>query len=125
MRIKRFVPILLILALAACTHAPPNLSPEASQAFVKTRVMKGLDLLRDTAIIANEQSPPLLREATTRRVVLYHRSALTIIKATDAGWQKAVAASLLELNANLTPEERSVLGPYMGLIQTLLQEVLS
>lgn len=97
-------------------------SPEATAAFRNTRVIKGLDLLRDTAIDANAENPPLLSTETTRKVVLFHQSTLKIIAATEDGWVEAAKQSLRELADNVPPNERGLLGPYLGLTKTLLAE---
>ena len=122
MRRLILIPILAVL-WAGCAPPPPNLTPEATQAFKATRVVKALDILRDAAIDANAQTPPLMPEATTRRVVLYHQSSVKIIQATAEGWVPAVLAGLTELEVNLPPSERSLLGPYIALVKTILSEV--
>jgi hypothetical protein len=116
---------LLILALTftACASAPPSLSPAGQQAFQNTRVIKGLDLLRDTAIAANAEVPPLLNTATTRKVVQYHESSLKVMQASGSGWKPAVLAGLDELPKDLPPAEVKVLAPYLGLVKTLLEEL--
>jgi len=116
------IPILTVL-WAGCAPPPPNLTPEATQAFKATRVIKALDILRDAAIDANAQTPPLMPEATTRRVVLYHQSSVKIIQATADGWVPTVLAGLTELEANLAPPEKALLGPYIALAKTIIQEV--
>lgn len=117
--------LLLVLALTftACASAPPTLGPAAAQAFQNTRVVKGLDLLRDAAIDANAQTPPLLNTATTRKVVLYHESSVKIIHASGSGWKAAVVTGLDELPKDLPAAEASVLAPYLALVKTLLESV--
>jgi hypothetical protein len=122
-RRSRFTVLILLAMLAGCTPPPPTLSPTAQHAFQNTRVIKSLDLLRDTAIQANAQTPPLLSEATTRKVVTYHRSALLIMRASDSGWKPAVQQGLEELGKDLPAKEAAVLAPYLALIRTILQEV--
>lgn len=123
MNTKRLiVPFLLLLAVA-CATAPPVLTPQANQAWQNTRVIKGLDLLRDTAIDANAQQPPLISTDVTRKIVTWHQSALRIIQASGSGWASAVRTSLNELTAALPVEDRARLAPYLSLIQSLLNEV--
>jgi hypothetical protein len=105
-----------------CAKATPNLSPEASLAWTNTRVIKGLDLLRNAAVDAEAATPPQLSTATTRRVVLFHQSALRTIEATGHGWRPTIAAALRELPANLPEKERAVLAPYLNLVSILLAE---
>lgn len=97
-------------------------SAEANAAFRNTRVIKGLDLLRDTAIDAHAENPPLLSTETTRRVVMFHQSTLRIIQASDDGWLETAKQGLRELADNVPPNERGLLGPYLGLTRTLLAE---
>lgn len=120
----RLIPlVLLTLALASCVHAPPTLSPAATVAFNNTRVIKGLDLLRDTVVGANAQVPPLVATETARKVVLYHQTALTVMQAAQAGWQAAVLAGLNRLAADLPAKDRPVVAPYVALVKTILAEV--
>src|SRR5690349_18119193 len=113
----------LLTLSVGCTHPPPTLSPQARTAFQNTRVIKGLDLLRDTAIDANAQVPPQLSEVTTRKVVTYHRSALLIIHASGSGWQSAVQTGLDELLRDLPPVDQTLLTPYVTLLKVILSEV--
>ena len=118
-----FVLSLILGSFPGCATAPPNLSPEGTAAFQKTRVIKGLDLLRDFAIDAEAQTPKVLPTATTRKVVQYHQSALKVIQSTDAGWQSAVSASLDEVVGNLDPADRGKVAPYVALVKSILTEV--
>jgi hypothetical protein len=115
--------LLALLALDGCAKAPPNLTPAGTQAFHKTRVIKGLDLLRDFAIDGEAQTPKVFSTADTRKVVQYHQSALKIIGSTDTGWQTAVASSLDEVVANLEPGSRQKVAPYVALVKTLITAV--
>lgn len=122
--------VLLVLSLgsmagtigcALSASAPAELSTEAARAFRNTQIIRGLDLLRDTAVDAHAQS--LLSEGTTRKVVMFHESTLKIIDATNEGWMEAMKQSLSELAAAIPERERPLLGPYLGLTRTLLKEV--
>ena len=99
--------LILILALAgsACASAPPLASPVATADFRNTQVIQGLDQLRDIAINANAQNPPLLSTATTRKVVQAHEAALKTIHAMASGWQATVLAGCWQ---PLAPEQTSV-----------------
>ena len=112
-----------LVLLTGCQAPPPNLTPQATQAFYAHRVVKGLDILRDTAIDANAQTPPLLSEATTRKVVTWHQSALKTIQAIPSGWQATVSAGLDELLKDLPPAEANLLRPYVAMAKTLIAEV--
>ena len=119
----RTLMLLALLVLPACAPPPPTLSPQATMAYRATQVIRSLDLVRDTAIAANEQVPPLISTATTRRVVLAHKSLITVAHASQAGWSQAVQAGLTELTASLVDTERAQLVPYLTLTQTLLKEL--
>ncbi len=112
-----------LLAIQGCTHAPPNLSPSASAAFTNTRIIKGLDVLRDTTIAANAQTPPLVSTDTTRKVVQYHKAAIQTIHALSTGWQQSVLVGLDGVTANLPANEQKLLAPYVALVKTVLSEV--
>src|SRR5678809_417129 len=121
----RILPLLLVGLLAlpssSCTHTPPNLSPSGKAAFQKTQVLKALDLLRDIAIDA--EAAGVLKTADARKVVTYHRSTVTSMQAADLGWTAAVGQCLDELVANLPPDARERIAPYVTLLKTVLVEV--
>ena len=103
--------------------APSTLSPVATAQFYKTRVVKSLDVVRDTAVDANALVPPLVSTPTTRTVVKWHESTLKVIDASAAGWQTAVSTSLDELLKDLPAGDAKVIQPYVALAKTVLQEV--
>ena len=120
---KRFV-ILVILSLTlACAKTPPNLTPEANLAFKATQAVKALDALRDVAIAANDQHPPLLSTDVTRKVVTYHQSMVKIIQASTVGWAPLVQTGLDETLKDLSPHDRQLLAPYAALIKTVISQV--
>lgn len=120
---------LFVLALVlgsfnpGCAKAPPTLTPPAQQAFYKTHVLKGLDLLRDFAIDAEATTPKVLSTDTTRKIVTYHQSTVRVMQAADAGWQAAVSAGLDETVNTLPAQERQKVAPYAALVKSLIQEI--
>jgi hypothetical protein len=123
LRSNRIMALLVItLAISACAKAPPNLSPAGTAAFYGTRVIHGLDAFRDIAISANENK--LITTDATRAIVTYHKSAITVVRATPQGWQSTLLTGLDQLLANLQPDERQLLQPYVVLLRTILQEVI-
>ena len=115
---------LATLSTPACaTNASPQLSPEARAAWYGTRVIKALDLFRDTAIDANAQTPPLLSTLATRKIVEYHKSAITVIHGVPGGWKSTVLAGLNEATRTIPYAEWQILVPYINLIKIELQEV--
>lgn len=119
--------LLLCLALTfstlGCQHAPPTLTPAAQLAFQGTRAIKGLDLLRDFAVDANAQIPPVISTDTTRKIVIYHRSAITLIHDVPNGWKATVLTGLAEVVRDAPAGEAQKFAPYVGLLKGLLAEV--
>lgn len=115
----------IALSFVACVHPPPTLGPVAQADYKKTQVIKVLDLLRDAAVDANAQTPPLISTATTRKVVTVHQAALRTIQASDQGWASAVGAALAQLGHDPTilPSEVQKLAPYFTLIASVIQQV--
>lgn len=114
----------MVLIIPSCaSNAPPMLSPQATVAWQATQVIKTLDLIRDTAIIANGMTPtPLLSTQATRTIVQWHESAITVAHATPLGWKATIATSLDGVLRTLSPQEQHVLAPYVTLATTLLKE---
>ena len=128
----------VLLNLVGCTTPPPTLSPDAKAAFYATRVVKVLDIVRDAAIAANEQTPPLLTTNDPRNVVLWHKTSVQTIQAIPSGWRPTVMAGLYALTcdarilvptapqpcvAQLPPAAVVRLTPYVGLVAVILAEV--
>jgi hypothetical protein len=113
--------ILIAVLTAGCASAPVYLTPAGIAAFNKTRVIKGLDVIRDTAVDANKTIPPIISTATTRKIVEFHRSTLVVINVN--GVRDITTASLDELIKNLPQSEKDLLTPYVILAKTILNEV--
>lgn len=116
--------IVSTVVLTGCAKAPPHLTPEATRAFHGTQVVKTLDVMRDAAVAANVQVPPLLSTDATRKVVLYHQSVVKVIQAAPAGWVPFAQRGLEEMLDALPPKERAVVGPYAALVKTVIAEVI-
>jgi hypothetical protein len=115
--------VLGLVTLPSCTPPPPTLTPEAHWAFNETRTIKGLDVLRDTLVAANKETPPLVSQTFMLATVKYHRSALVLVHAHALGWQGEVAAGADELIKDLPPNEAQLARPYIALLKTILAEV--
>lgn len=117
--------LVLCLSTVGCLHAPPTLSPKAQVQFNDTRVQKALDLIRDTAIDANAQTPPLLSVNATRIVVTFHKSASQTINASQNGWRTAVLQQLddLQKNVGLLKADVDRLAPYIALARALINSL--
>lgn len=123
------VPLIAMLLLACgltfstCAPAPPNLTPQATAAFYGTRVIQALDVVRDLAITANKQTPPVIASADLLTIVTWHRSAITIVHTAPAGWKATVQTSLTTVLATLSKSTQTLLAPYVALVQSVLAEV--
>ena len=113
---------LVLVGVVSCAHPPP-LSPTGTRTFYATRVIKTLDVIRDFAVDAEAQDPKLLSTATTRKVVVYHRSAITTIHDIPAGWRPTLETGLTEVLADLPAAESARLAPYVALLLAVLAEV--
>ena len=113
--------VFAIVFLSACaSNAPPNLSPQAAQAWRGTRVIHVLDVFRDAAIDANAQTPPLLSTDLTRSIVKFHAASLEIVKNGPTGWIEMLRLGLREVQKRLTGRERELLDPYVTLVLAVL-----
>ena len=114
------VALLMFLASPGCASAPVTHSPEASAAYAKTRAIKVLDLLRDTAVAAEAQTPPLISTDDARKVVTWHRAALKIMDAAG-DWKALVGTSLDELLKTVSESTQARLQPYVELVRVILK----
>jgi hypothetical protein len=122
---KCVYPFLVLFSLvpAACAPPPPTLTPPGIVAFQTTRVVKGLDAFRDVAIAANAQTPPLISDATTGKIVRYHQATLLTIQTIPGAWQTTAQTGLTALVATFSPAEQQTLAPYVALVKTVIAEV--
>lgn len=114
--------LVAVLSSSSCATMqaqPVVLSPEAQVAWRNLEVIRVLDLARDIAIDANAKG--LMLETTTRRVVKFHLSALTAIKAMEDGWTSLVLQALDDLANDVPGKDRPLLGPYLDLIKKALR----
>lgn len=122
MNFLKTISLLILVGLTiSCASASKNLSPQGIEAFNKTRIIKGLDVIRDTAVDANKTVPPLISTATTRKIVTYHRSSLLIVNAQGA--KALTTTSLDELVKDLPKSESDLLAPYISLAKVIINEV--
>lgn len=128
MRIRHYARLgllsLTLFALSACAeHAPPNLSPQGVTAWQATKVIHGLDVIRDLAVDADKTTPPQLAHATMLKIVAWHKAAITIAHDAPSGWVGTLKSSLTATQQLLTPAEHKQLDPYFSLSIVLLNEV--
>lgn len=116
--------VVTFLATGCANNPPPTLSPQAAHAYQAMRATKDLDVLMDVATSANATVPPVLDEATTRKVVQYHQAAVTIIHDAQAGWQAAIQTATTEFLKVLPADARAALRPYIALVQAGIQELI-
>lgn len=120
-----FVILSCVLVAPGCAshRIPESLSPAATAAFVGTEAIHALDQIRDIAVIANESTPPFLSVESTRKIVTYHKSAITVIHDAPSGWKPTVETGLNQLLGNLSEADRRIVGPYVELIRAIIKEV--
>ena len=130
MKLFRALTFGIVLAIAAgvvhsCASAPVNLSPAGKEAWYSTRVVKGLDVLRDTAIDANAQVPPLITTAETRCIVTTHQTILQTMQAKPQGWAVTVSTALDGLGKPgcLSPKAVTLMSPYVAVVKTAFVEI--
>ena len=119
-----FVVLAFSLLLPGCASVPVR-SPAATLAFQNTQVIQALDLIRDFAIAANAETPPLISTETTRYIVTFNETAISVINAVPGGWKAAVTAGLDTLVKTFSSAEQKLLQPYVTIIETVLNGVLA
>lgn len=114
----------LAVSLGACAHNPaPANSPDVQAAAQATRVIAILDVLNDAAVSMNAQTPKLLSDAATSKVVSIHQSLVQVIGASPTGWKATVQAALDELPKDLTPADYQKVAPYVVVAEAALSVV--
>lgn len=106
---------------SGCAKAPPTLSPTGQREFYATRVIKVLDIVRDFAI--DGEAAGVVATNDTRTIVLWHKSAVQVASSVGANWQTVVSTTLDSTVANLKPETKTKLAPYVALVKAVLAEV--
>jgi hypothetical protein len=115
--------VLALALIVGCAKAPPTLTPVGKTAWQGIQAIRVLDTIRDVAIAANAQTPPILSTDTTRKVVTFHKSAVTVIGASPGGWKPIVTASIGQLQKDVPAAEWTKIAPYVALLSTIIQEI--
>ncbi len=111
---KRLILIALLLSVPACAgNAQPQLTAQGQAAVTATEVIKGLDVIRDTA-----QS--VLSVSSARTVTIFHESAVKVIAAAPGGWKPTVLAAFDQLQKDLPAADWTRISPYITLAKTLI-----
>jgi len=118
-----FIISLLVLSTSCAGNNNPQLSPAGQAAATVTQVIHAIDVVRDTAIAANAQNPPLISTDNTRKIVNFHESAVKLMVALPTGWKSAVLTSLDELQKNVTIAEWNQISVYVVALKTLIAGV--
>jgi hypothetical protein len=117
---KRLSALVLVVALGvACGKNAPVVTPDAQQAFDKVRVVNALNLLRDIAVVANAQTPPVISDATLVKVNTYYNAAIGTVNASGHGWAVTLSVALDEVVKTFPEHEQGALGFYTGLLRSL------
>lgn len=109
--------------MSACAKKAPNLTPAGQAAVVATRVVRALDVLRDTAVDASKTTPPLISPAAAQRVVVFHQAMVQTISAVPNGWQSTVLAGLTQLKDAIPAHDYQQIAPYVDLLRALIAEL--
>ena len=120
---KAIILALLCVSFCACAPAPSGLSTAGLQAWHQHEVQKDLDIVRDLAVEANMQTPPILSTETTRKIVLFHKTAITLIHDAPSGWKALVLTSMDALKQDLTVAEYAVIAPYLAVARSVVQSL--
>lgn len=127
-QLRKTLLVVALIASTACAstinQAPPTASPQASLAFKNTQVLKVLDLIRDVAIDANAQTPPLVSTETTRALVQYHETTIKMMNASVSGWPATALQGIQEIIKRLPASESGTLGGYLNLGVATLKGLL-
>ena len=124
-RILLLTALLVLPASYGCAaKTQPQLTPAAQAAVTVTQIIKATDVLRDFAINANAQVPPVISHADTLKIVNWHESVVKTLLAVPSGWKATVNAGIVQLQADLPPPTWTRIQPYVVLVQTLISEVL-
>ena len=111
----------LVASVESCTHPPPSLSAAGQLDFNKTRVLKALDLVRDTAIDA--EAAHLIPTDDTRQIVTWHKSAVSVVDVAGTGWKVTVTTTIDQTVSHLSSTAQTKLAPYVALLKALIGEV--
>jgi hypothetical protein len=111
----------LVASVESCTHPPPSLSAAGQLDYNKTRVLKALDLVRDTAIDA--EAAHLIATEDTRQIVLWHKSAVSVVEVAGTGWKATVTTTLDQVLSHLSTAAQTKLGPYVALLKALIGDI--
>lgn len=121
-----FVVSMLLPAAAlvqqGCAKAPPTLSPAGRAAFQAQQAVRVLDVIRDFAVAANDQTPPVIARNDMRRVVEVHAQIVRTIRAVPDGWKPVALTALDQLKADVSAASWQRLQPYIALLKVVIQE---
>ncbi len=118
---KRLLVCLLLLGtplIQSCAgNAQPQLTGQGQAAVTAAEVIKGLDVIRDTA-------QAVLSPSSARTVTLFHESAVQVIAAVPSGWKLTVLGAFDQLQKDLPAADWTRISPYINLAKTLIASVI-
>lgn len=116
--------VLLTFALAsvtpACTHTPPDLTPQAQAAFKANQVATRIGELQDAAIAFNKATPQVLNDHDAVTVVSFTVMALQTMRSVPDGWQATVLAAYGQFKQALAPAAKQKLSAVLLTVDTSL-----
>jgi hypothetical protein len=101
-----------------CTPPTSVTTPVGKTAYTADQLVNSLGIFQDAAIGANSQK--ILSDNSTRLIVTYVKSAVTVIKASPNGWQATVAAGLAQLQKDLPAADLAKYQVYINLINSII-----
>lgn len=115
--------LFMMLSMPSCggSTPPPNLTPSAQQAFKNHELQKALDFARDVAVDA--EAAGALSTPTARKMVLWHKAAISLVHAQGTGWAeqlKDITRALTSVNSTFSSDEKNLLTPYLELVMKAL-----
>lgn len=127
---RTLIPAVLVLSLAltACPHTPPNLSPHDTAVFNASSAVAQLTMAKNIIIdlnVAHAPNPPIINDHIAGILLDTIAAVGKVIDATPDGWLAAAKVAFEQGKARLTPTEQAQYVGYLALIQvvfTLVQK---
>jgi hypothetical protein len=119
--IRIYIPVLLLLALAACTAPASIQTPEGKIAYTADQIVLRVGELQNATIQAERTGG--IPTAAARTIVEFTVSANKILRDTPAGWQATIATSWRELKPKISAAVRDKLAVVWAAVDFLVLTV--
>lgn len=125
---KKYLVIVALITSTGCGipasiagRSTAKLTTPGINALHATGIGRSLDIVRDIAVSA-EQTKNISTD-TMLKVVKAHKSIALTLDQLPNGWQTSVEKGLTELESDLTPSERTIVGPYIDATLLIIKAV--